>query len=685
MPPSQLHTPLPGPHHHSPGSRACGVPARRWLVLLVAAWAQGPVARWTPELAFAVKRVGSVAISPDGRWAAVEVSEPLMEAEPSEWRTSVYVYAVGGAGQQAARRVETPASAPAWSPDGRWLAFASSRSGKRDVWRVALDGSGGAERLTDVTGELGEFRWSPDGRRMAFVLTDPTLPARDARVVGEAQRFARLYLVDVAGDATGRGRVARLLTPQDVQVGGHVGAGMSGPAFDWSPDGAAIAFSHSPSPAGDDWVRADVSVVDVATGRTRPLVATPAAEGGAAWSPDGRWIAVTVSDTPATYALTFRVELVSPVNGAVRSLAESFDRRPAIVGWTGDARAVVISEARGTVSRLSELPADGGAAVDLSPDTLMVSAPALNGPGTHVGFVSEAPNRAPEPFVSRLAPFAPLRVAELQSLPAIPFGKTEPIRWRSFDGREIEGLLTYPTGYRPSAPVPLLTILHGGPPSSFTQTFTGGVGAYPIAAFASAGFAVLRPNVRGSSGYGREFRYANVRDWGGGDFQDAMAGIDALVQRGVADRERLGVMGWSYGGYLTAFAITQTTRFRAASVGAGITNLVSYVGVADIPGFIGSYFGGEFWDAPKLWQDRSAVFRVKAVTTPTLIQHGENDLRVPISQGYELYTALKRRHVPVTMVVYPRQGHGVGEPRLQLDVMRRNLEWFERWLMADRK
>jgi len=659
------------------------------LVLLLAAnvqlpalRAQAPVARWTPELAFSVKRVGSVAISPDGRWAAVEVSEPLLEAEPSEWRTSVYVYAVGDAGQGAARRVETPASSPAWSPDGRWLAFASNRSGKRDLWRVALDGVP-AERLTDVTGELGEFRWSPDGRRMAYMLTEPPAPGRDARVVGEGQRFARLYTVGVAGDATGT--VARLLTPQDVQVGGHVGAGMSGPAFDWSPDGAAIAFSHSPSPSGDDWVRADVSVVDVATGRTRSLVATPAAEGGPAWSPDGRWVAVTVSDAPATYALTFRVVLVSPVNGAVHPLAESFDRRPAIVGWTGDARAVVISEARGTVSRLGALPADGGAAVDLSPDTLMVSAPALNGTGTYVGFVSEAPDRAPEPYVSRLAPFAPMPVAALQSLPAIPFGRTEPIRWRSFDGREIEGLVTYPTGYRSGAPVPLLTILHGGPPSSFTRTFTGGVGSYPIAAFASAGFAVLRPNVRGSSGYGREFRYANVRDWGGGDFRDAMAGIDALAQRGVADPDRLGVMGWSYGGYLAAFAITQTTRFRAASVGAGITNLVSYVGVADIPGFIGSYFGGEFWDAPKLWQDRSAVLRVKAVSTPTLVQHGENDLRVPISQGYELYTALKRRHVPVTMVVYPRQGHGVGEPRLQLDVMRRNLEWFEQWVMSDQR
>src|SRR5207247_8994306 len=147
------------------------------------------------------------------------------------------------------------------------------------------------------------------------------------------------------------------------------------------------------------------------------------------------------------------------------------------------------------------------------------------------------------------------------------FGKTEPIRWRSFDGREIEGLVTYPTGYRPGAPVPLLTILHGGPPSSFTQTFTGGVGAYPIAAFASAGFAVLRPNVRGSIGYGREFRYANVRDWGGGGFRDAMAGLGALVQRGVADSDRRGVMGWRCGGCLGGFARTRSTRVPAGLVG----------------------------------------------------------------------------------------------------------------------
>src|SRR5438094_249919 len=268
------------------------------LALLSGGWAQALAlpaqaapARWTPELAFTVKRVGVVAISPDGRWAAVEVAEPVMEAELSEWRPSVHVYPVGAAGQRA-WRVETPASSPAWSPDGRWLAFMSNRSGKRNVWRVGLDGTP-AEQLTDVVGELGEFRWSPDGRRLAYLVTDPPAEEelrqvqekRDARVVGEAYRFARLYRLDLDAAA---GRVGQPLTQPHLQVGGHRGAGLSGAAFDWSPDGSAIAFSHSPSPSGDDWVRADVSVVDVATGRVRRLAAAPAAEGGGAggvWGP----------------------------------------------------------------------------------------------------------------------------------------------------------------------------------------------------------------------------------------------------------------------------------------------------------------------------------------------------------------------------------------------------------------
>ena len=224
--------------------------------------------------------------------------------------------------------------------------------------------------------------------------------------------------------------------------------------------------------------------------------------------------------------------------------------------------------------------------------------------------------------------------------------------------------------------MPLVVIVHGGPTGVFTQSFIGSRGAYPIAAFAEAGLAVLRVNPRGSSGYGKDFRYANYDDWGFGDYNDIMSGVDHVIAMGVADADRLGIMGWSYGGYMTSWVITQTDRFKAASVGAGVTNLMSFTGTADIPGFIPDYFQDEFWDDLEPYRKHSAMFNVAGVTTPTLIQHGENDARVPVSQGYELYNALKRQGVETQMVVYPRQPHGIREPRLQLDAMKRNLEWF---------
>ncbi len=194
------------------------------------------------------------------------------------------------------------------------------------------------------------------------------------------------------------------------------------------------------------------------------------------------------------------------------------------------------------------------------------------------------------------------------------------------------------------------------------------------------GFAILQPNPRGSSGYGKKFRYANYQDWGGGDFQDLMSGVDHCIARGIADPDRLGVMGWSYGGYMTSWTITQTRRFKAARVGAAVTNLVSFTGTADIPGFLPDYFGTQPWDDLTLYRGRSAVFNAKGVTTPALVQHGEADVRVPISQGYEFYNALKQQGVPVEMLVLPRQPHGPTEPRMILKLMQTNLEWFEKYL-----
>ena len=265
------------------------------------------------------------------------------------------------------------------------------------------------------------------------------------------------------------------------------------------------------------------------------------------------------------------------------------------------------------------------------------------------------------------------------SLPKLELAETKVIRWKGKDGRDIEGLLTYPNGYQPGQKYPLILNIHGGPAGAFGETFTGRFSIYPIAVFAARGYAVLRPNPRGSSGYGRDFRFANVADWGGQDYEDDMAGVDTVVSMGVADPDHLAVMGWSYGGYMTSWVVTHTNRFKAAVVGAGVTDLWSFTGTSDIPGFLPDYFGGEPWAQFEAFAKHSPITYAQNAKTPTLILHGEADVRVPTSQGYEFYHALKKQGVITKMEVYPRTPHGPREPKFILEIAQRNLDWVDQY------
>jgi dipeptidyl aminopeptidase/acylaminoacyl peptidase len=650
-------------------------------------------ADWSPEKALEVKRVQSVHVSPDGSRVTYVVGSAVTEGEKSEWLSHVHVACADGSSAFALTSGDKSSTDPAWSPDGKWIAFLSGRGPKdkdgkdpkANVWRIRVDG-GEAEALTEEKGGVRAIEWSPDGKTIAFLMTDPKTDdeekadkeKRDARVVDGAPKLTRLYVVPVEKGADGK-RPVRKLTEGAMSLGN-----LAGPSeFAWSPDGRLVVFSHQPTPHIDDWPLADISVVEVETGRVRALAATGAAESDPIFSPDGRQVAFDQSNDPPTWRRRSRVAIVPVEGGAPRLLAETPDAQPDLVGWTKDGR-IVFGETHRTVNRVGVLPVAGGAPTFVSPDGVMADGPSLNAAGTHVGFSSQAPDRAPEPFSAPLARFVPVQAAKVQAPPAFAYGRTEALRWKSPDGTEVEGLVTYPVGYAAGARVPLLVVVHGGPAGVFVQTHTGVASPYPVAGFASRGYAVLRVNPRGSSGYGFDFRTANFRDWGKGDYQDIQSGVDALVARGVADPDRLGIMGWSYGGYMTSWTITQTERFKAASVGAGVTNLMSFQGTADIPGFLPDYFGGEFWDADGAarFQGHSAMFHVNKVKTPTLIQHGEQDLRVPTAQGYELYGALKRRKVPVTMVTYPRTPHGIQEPKLMLDAMNRNLAWFDEWVLG---
>jgi dipeptidyl aminopeptidase/acylaminoacyl peptidase len=656
----------------------------RALAVAAALLVLSPVVRaqndkgWTTDVMFKVKRVGPVVPSPDGTRVAYVVGEAVMQGEKSEWNTQIHIANADGSGGFQLTRGDKSSTNPRWSPDGQWIAFGSSRNDtKNNIYRIRLAG-GEAEQLTSEKSSASSFEWSPDGKLIAFTMADAKTEEeekaakerRDARVVDDNEKLNGLYVISVEKTGDGK-RSAKRLSSTQVHVTG----------FDWSPDSAAIVFSHQRNLKVFE--QNDISTVAVAGGDARILVNTKADENSPVYSHDGRSIAYVVSDDPPTWAGTGWVRIIPSSGGQARALAKTHDEQAGLAGWTADGRGLYITETHGTVGRLFVLPVDGGPATAVSGPDLNVGAVNLNSTGTAIGVVLQWADKAPEPFASRLPTLALKQVAKVQDLPAIA-AKTEAIRWKSPDGLEVEGLLTYPTGYERGRKVPLLVIVHGGPTGVFIQSFIGNPGPYPMSIFADRGYAILRVNPRGSSGYGRQFRYANYQDWGGGDYKDIMSGVDHVIALGVADADRLGIMGWSYGGYMTSWTITQTKRFKAASVGAGVTNLMSFTGTADIPGFVPDYMGGEYWDVFDRWRSHSAMFNVKGVTTPTLIQHGEQDVRVPISQGYELYNALVRQNVQTKMVVYPRQPHGIQEPKLTKDAMERNLEWFERWIKTSR-
>jgi len=655
------------------------------VVFAGAVFAQTTV-EWTPELQIKLKAAGAPRVSPDGKRVVYTISDAVMTSDKSEFVTQLWMATIDGKTQpngEVPRSVQLTfgdksSTNAKWSPDGNWIAFTSTRKdNKSNIYLLSING-GEAEPLTDVKTGVTNFAWSPDGRSIAFRMADAKTEEEekndkaknDFRWVDENYKMSRLYVIPVQKDANGK-REPRKLTTENYNVD----------EFTWSADGSRIVFGHTKTPSANDWTTSDVSIVEVANGKVTSLANTAAAESSPVYSPDGKSIAVSVSDVPVRWAQSGVIQIFPASGGAPKSLTASYDAQPGVVGWSADSKRLYFAEARGTGTQLyvADVAANRIDEIKVTPG--VYSGMSLNPTATTFGWVRQTSDTPGDVFVASTTDFAPVQISRVNGdvkLPAV--GRTEVVSWKSKDGKQIEGLLTYPVGYQAGQKVPLLLNVHGGPAGVFQQSFLGGRGAYPLATFAARGYAILRPNPRGSSGYGAAFRQANIKDWGMGDYQDLMAGVDHVIAMGVADPNRLGVMGWSYGGFMTSWIVTQTKRFKAASAGAPVTNLMSFNGTADIPSFVPDYFGVQSWDAIEVYQKHSPMFNVKGVSTPTMVQHGEADVRVPISQGYEFYNALKSQGVPTRMIVLPRQPHGPNEPKMQIAVMQANLDWFEKYI-----
>ncbi len=637
--------------------------------------------RWTPALQMQYHRVSAVAISPDGATVAFTVTEPLMEGEQSEYLTRIHVVPVEGGEAIAWTAGGDSATAPAFSPDGRYLGFLRKGSGdKQQVWLLPL-GGGEAFPATHAENGATSFRFSPDGRSVGYVMRDPETDEeekrrkekRDVELVDRDFKYGHLYLA-LAADRRDPDGEDRRLTEGDFHVTG----------WDWSSNDR-IVFAHQDDPRINTSRRSgDLSVVHVFEERITLLHGGGGVESSPRVSPDGSTVAFrSTGDRPEPIGLGD--VYVMPVAGGERvKLAGTRDRSPGILGWSRDGSLVYVSEADRTSRRLFGLPADGGALVELTPGAGVYRNPAVAARADVMAFTHETPDTPWDVFAADLgagggpsSAFEPRRLTDLHAdAPRPAMGETSVLTWTSGDGLEIEGLLTLPVGYRKGQRVPLVLNVHGGPAGVYSETFTGAPSIYMLQTFAEEGYAILRPNPRGSTGYGKDFRHANFMDWGFGDMDDLMAGVDVVIEQGIADPDLLFLMGWSYGGYMTSFAVTRTDRFVAASMGAGLPNLVSMVTTTDIQDYLAGHMGGEFWEDYEVYEAHSAIYRIAEVTTPTQVIHGAEDLRVPFTQGQEFYRALDRLGVPTEMIVYPRTPHGPREPKFLMDVTDRILTWF---------
>jgi dipeptidyl aminopeptidase/acylaminoacyl peptidase len=618
-----------------------------------------------------VRRFPEVALAPDGRTVA------WVESLPGRQRGSAIFVLPLGTPEATPRRVTAGDGHAAlrehglaWSPDGRRLAFLSDQGGGGQPQVYVAPAEGGRTRkLTGLAGRLADLRWSPAGTQLALLRTPADDPnagagptaaaAPEVGVVGTTGAVQRLHLIDAESGKD------RPVSPAELHVYEYA----------WSPDGGSVVAVAAPPPADDNWYVARMVVLRASDGVAHGLTLPPMQLGAPCWSPDGKSVAFVGGLMSDEGVLGGDVWVVPSAGGTARNLTPGLKASASRVFWLTDPDRVVFTGQQDGGSVIAEVDPASGKVRTLWHGDESIGSLSLARDGKVSALTRTSFAQPPEVWAGPVGGWRPLTRVNRDAKPA--WGEARSLHWKS-DSWRVQGWLLYPRDFDPGRRYPMVVSVHGGPASSRRPSWPGT--GFDLSVLADRGYFVLFPNPRGSYGQGEAFTRANVRDFGHGDLRDVLAGVDEALRVAPIDRERVGVAGWSYGGYMTMWAVTQTNRFRAAVAGAGIANWQSYYGQNGIDQWLLPYFGASVYDDPSVYARSSPITFITQVRTPTLVLVGERDAECPAVQSREFWHALRERGVPTQLVVYPGEGHGIRRAEHRRDVMRRTADWLDRYL-----